>query len=194
MKHSKLFVGLIALGMTAGIASADAADQYNLDAGHTYVGFEVAHFGYSKMIGNFNDFSGGFTFDGSSTDGASVDITVQTASVNTRHEARDNHLRSPDFFNAQEFPEMSFKSTSFESTGERTAKMTGDLTLLGVTNAVTLDVTFNEASPFAFDPNVFIAGFSARGTLDRTEWGMQYGVGGIGSEITLVIEAEGHKQ
>lgn len=192
--RSKFLAAATAVAMTTGVGSAFAADLYKIDQGHTYVGFEVSHFGYSDMVGFFGESDGEFMFDGSSVEGASVTLTVNTASVNTRHQARDDHLRSPDFFNAQEFPEMTFKSTAIESTGERTAKVTGDLTLLGVTQPVTLDVTFNNAMPFPMDPSVYIAGFSARGTLDRTQFGMKYAEGAIGSEVELVIEVEGIKQ
>ncbi len=176
------------------LGAAQAADSYKIDPMHTNVLFVVDHLGFSNMIGQFQDFEGSFTFDGKSVEGAAVKIVIKTASVDTDHEARDKHLKSPDFFNAQEFPKMTFVSTGFESTGEKTAKMTGDLTLLGVTKPVTLDVTFNKADKFPMDPNVFIAGFSAKGTINRIDYGMKYAAGAIGDNVTLWIEAEGHKQ
>ncbi len=176
------------------LGSADAADTYKLDPAHTNILFVVDHLGFSNMIGQFQSFEGTFDFDGKSVEGASVKLAIKTDSVDTDHEARDKHLKSPDFFNAQEFPEMTFASTGFEPTGEKTAKMTGDLTLLGVTKPVTLDVTFNKADKFPMDPNVFIAGFSAKGTLNRLDYGMKYAAGALGDTVTLWIEAEGHKQ
>jgi len=182
------------MASTALIGTASAADNYKIDATHTNIIFIVDHLGFSNMIGQFQSFEGNFSFDGKSVEGASVKLTIKTASVDTDHEARDKHLSSPDFFNVQEFPEMSFTSTKFEATGDKTAKMTGDLTMLGVTKPVTLDVTFNKADKFPMDPNVFIAGFSAKGTVNRQDFGMKYAAGAIGDNIGLWIEAEGHKQ
>ncbi len=176
------------------LGAAQAADRYKIDPMHTNILFVVDHLGFSNMIGQFQDFEGSFDFDGKSVEGAAVKIVVKTASVDTDHEARDKHLKSPDFFNAQEFPEMTFVSTGFESTGEKTAKMTGDLTLAGVTKPITLDVTFNKADKFPMDPNVFIAGFSAKGTLNRLDYGVKYAAGAISDNVMLWIEAEGHKQ
>lgn len=183
-----------ALAAVSALGTATAADNYKIDPVHTNILFIVDHLGFANMIGQFQSFEGEFTFDGKSVDGAAVKLTVKTDSIDTDHEARDKHLKSPDFFNVQEFPEMTFVSTKFESTGEKTAKMTGDLTLAGVTKPVTLDVTFNKADKFPMDPNVFIAGFSAKGTLNRLDYGVKYAAGAIGDNVTLWIEAEGHKQ
>lgn len=191
--RSLLAASALAASMTiAGAASA--ADNYKIDPAHTNILFIVDHLGFANMIGQFQSFEGSFSFDGKSVEGAAVKLTIKTASVDTDHEARDKHLSSPDFFNVQEFPEMTFTSTKIESTGEKTAKMTGDLTLLGVTKPVTLDVTFNKADKFPMDPNVFIAGFSAKGSVNRQDFGMKYAAGAIGDNIGLWIEAEGHKQ
>ena len=164
---------LAALAAIPLAGAAEAADTYKLDPEHTNIVFATDHLGFAKLIGQFQEFDGSFTFDGSSVEGATVEVVVKTASVDTDHEARDKHLASPDFFNAQEFPEMTFKSTGVESSGDKTAKLTGELTLLGVTKPITLDVTFNKADANPMDPNVFIAGFSASGTLKRSDFGMQ---------------------
>lgn len=104
--------------------------------------------------------------------------------------------RSPGFFNATEFPTMSFASSKVEKTGERSARMTGNMTLLGVTKPVTLDVTFNKKAehPLPQYNKILTAGFSMRGKLKRSEFGMKYALGGLGNEIELIIEAEGHKK
>ena len=196
MIRPHLFAGaaLAALAALPLVGAAEAADTYKLDPEHTNILFATDHLGFSKLIGQFQQFDGSFTFDGSSVAGVTVEVVVKTASIDTDHEARDKHLSSPDFFNVQEFPEMTFKSTGVESTGDKAAKLTGDLTLLGVTKPITLEVTFNKADASPMDPNVFIAGFSATGTLKRSDFGMQYGQGAIGDEVMLRIEVEGHKQ
>lgn len=174
--------------------AAQAADTYKLDPVHSNIVFSTDHLGFSKMIGQFQEFDGSLTFDGSSVEGVAVEVVIKTASIDTDHEARDKHLTSPDFFNTQEFPEMTFKSTAVEATGDKTAKLTGDLTLLGVTKPVTLDVTLNKVDANPMDPSVFIAGFSATGTVKRSDFGMQYGQGAIGDDVALWIEIEAIKQ
>ena len=131
-------------------------------------------------------------FDENDFSKSKVNITIKTASVDTNHKKRDNHLRSPDFFNAKEFSDMTFKSTGVEQTGDKSGKLMGDLTLLGVTKPVTLDVSFNRLAPNS--KNIVIAGFSATGEIKRTDFGMTYGLKGIGDKITILIEAEAHKQ
>ena len=174
-------------------APALATDTFDLDASHTSIVFFVNHFGYADTIGRFNDFSGSFEFDQENLQNSKIELVINAGSVDTNHAERDNHLRSPDFLNVDEFPEITFNSTAIEQTGDNTARVTGDMTLLGTTNAVTLDVTLNKLEPNPFS-NIMTAGFSARGQLDRTEFGMTFGEGGIGSVLDLYIEAEGTKQ
>ncbi len=173
-------------------STALAADMFKIDPAHTSATFHVLHQGYSYVAGRFNDIVGDVVFDESDFLKSQVNITIKTVSVDTNHKKRDDHLRSPDFFNAKEFPEMTFKSTGVEQTGDKMGKLMGDLTLLGVTKPVTLDVRFNRIAPNS--KNIVIAGFSAKGTIKRTEFGMTYGPKGIGDEIDIRIEAEAHKQ
>lgn len=181
-------------------AAAGAADTYKIDPDHVHAGFKIMHLGYSHLHGRFNKVAGSFAFDGKSADGAVVKVTIDTASLDTNHEKRDAHLKSPDFFNVLEFPEMTFTSTAVEPTGDRTAKVTGDLTLLGVTRPVTLAVTFNKASVHPFDGKKpadqqrFLAGFTATGTLKRSEFGMKYGIPAIADEVALEIDVEGIRE
>src|SRR3546814_10546119 len=156
--------------------SSDVCSSDLIDPEHTTAVFMVNHLGYSNMIGRFNEVSGSFTFDENAPEAASVTLKVATDSVDTNHQRRDDHLRSPDFFNVQEFPEMTFESTKVETTGDRTGRVTGDLTLLGVTRPVTLDVTFNKVAPHPLPPydEVLTAGFSVRGSIRRSEFGMKY--------------------
>ncbi len=123
-------------------------------------------------------------------------LTIQTASVDTAVGDRDDHLRSPDFFNAEEFPTIEFVSTGVTKTGDKTGTLAGNLTMLGVTKPVTLDVTFNKVGPH---PNpqmagVEVAGFSASTTVKRSEFGMNTFVPAVGDDIELWIEVEGHNK
>lgn len=177
-----------------GAVFAQTADSgtYTIDESHVHAAFKVSHVGYSETIGGFDKISGSFTINAEDLSASSVNVTIDTASVDSGWDARDEHLRGDDFFDVSEYPQMTFTSTAVEVTGDNTAKVTGDLTLLGKTNPVTLDVTFNQAGKHPFSGK-YTAGFSATGSLDRTVWGMDYGVPAVGKDIALTIEAEGAK-
>ena len=186
----------LGLGVVPAAQPAQAAETFAIDLAHSNIVFLIDHLGYSRMIGQFQDFEGSFVFDEADVTKSTLSVTVQTASVDTDHEARDNHLRSPDFFNAAEFPEMTFKSTAIERTGDNTGKITGDLTLLGTTKPVTLEVTFRKKAPHPVPQynGVLVAGFSARTSIQRSEWGMKTFVPSLGDEIEIWIEIEGHQK
>ncbi|WP_207061377.1 YceI family protein [Motiliproteus sp. SC1-56] len=201
MKLKKLVsaASVAAVCASAMVSPAQAeVEHYVLDPAHTETLFFISHLGFSNMPGRFAELEGEFHYDKDNIPASKVTVTVKTGSVDTFHEKRDKHLASPDFFNAAEFPEMTFTSTSIEMTGDKTAKMTGDLTLLGVTKPLTLDVTFNREGLHTFNKKDHVAGFSATGSFKRTDFGMGFGMpgkpGGIGDEVELRIEAEGIRQ
>lgn len=187
-----LSIAALAALTIAGPAQAAPA-SYVLDPQHMSVVFVVGHMGYSNLIGRFNQVSGELKFDKVEVSGSSVKVVIDTASVDTNHAKRDEHLRSPDFFNAKEFPQMTFASKSVVKTGEATGKLAGELTMLGVTRPVVLEVTFNKdaASPITKKDTV---GFSARGRIKRSEFGMKYGVPNLGDDVELLLEAEAIRQ
>lgn len=190
-----LFAAVLFATAAAGALTPAAAApvDYKVDPAHTSVAFIINHVGFSNLIGRFNTVAGDLTFDKDAVEKSTLAVTIDTASVDTNHAKRDEHLKSPDFFNAKEFPKLTFKSTRIEKTGAATGKLYGDMTLLGVTKPVVLDVTFNKdgVSPAS---KLETAGFSARGTLKRSDFGMKYGVPAIGDEVTLLIEAEAVKK
>jgi polyisoprenoid-binding protein YceI len=189
---SLILTVLIALGFTA---PASAADIYKIDTEgrHYYAGFQISHLGYSIMHGRFDEISGTIEYDSANPTASTVSVTLDVTSINTNHPKRDAHLQSPDFFNAAEFSEITFVSTKLEQTGENTGKVTGDLTMLGVTKSVTLETTLLKigAHPFNQAP---IAAWSARGTIKRSDFGINYGLPAIGDEVTLLIDIEALKQ
>lgn len=198
MRSIRLFALSTAAAFTfaalAPAGDAQAAPQdFVIDGSHSHIVFLVNHLGYSNNVGRFRDFSGEFTLDEDAPEDSSVSVTIQSDSVFTDHEARDEHLRSPDFLNAEEFPTITFESTSVEMTGDKTAEVTGDFTMLGQTHPVTLDVTFNRVAPHPLPQydGVLTAGLSARGTLQRSQWGMDTFVPAVGDELELIIEIEG---
>ncbi len=175
-----------------------AADSYTIDPTHTYVHFEVDHLGMSRMRGRFDQVMGKFTLDQAAKSG-SVDITIRTASVTTgdndkgnRPRSRDEHLRSPDFFNTAEFPTMTFKSTKVTFKGDAPGTIEGNFTLLGVTKPVTLTVENWKCGENPMSKKA-MCGANATATIKRSDFGMKYAVPAVGDEQKLWIEMEGYK-
>jgi polyisoprenoid-binding protein YceI len=180
--------------LLAAASSRGAAEptHYELDAEHTTIAFLVEHIGYAKTLGQFRGASGGFTFDAESGDLTAVRIVVETATVDTHHEARDRHLTSADFLDSGRHPTMTFTASGAEPSGERTFIVAGELTLLGRTQPLTLDATLNKMAPYPIGDRAEVIGVSARGSLKRSEFGMTYGVadGLVGDEVEIIIEIE----
>jgi len=189
----KKLLSAAVLAATLASAPAFAAPvAYKVDPSHLSVAFIVNHLGFANLIGRFNTAAGELSFDKDAVEKSSLSVSIDAASVDTNHAKRDEHLRSPDFFNAKEFPKMTFKSTKIEKTGANTGTLHGDFTMLGVTKPVTLAVTFNKDGVSAAS-KLETAGFSARGTIKRSDFGMKYGVPNISDDIQLLIEAEAVK-
>jgi polyisoprenoid-binding protein YceI len=167
---------------------------WSLDMSHSEITFAVKHMMISTVRGKFNTFSGTIDFNEQDPALSTVDVSVDLASVDTRDEKRDGHLKSPDFFDVANHPTMSFKSTSVQKISDNQAKVTGDLTIRGVTQPLTLDVTYNgqAKSPWGMTS----AGFSATGKLNRKAFGLEWNValetGGVlvGEDVSIAIEAE----
>ncbi len=172
---------------------------YTLDTYHTYVHFEVDHIaGISRMRGRFDKVTGKFTLDMAGKTG-SLDVIIQTASISTgdnerasRPRARDEHLRSPDFFNVAEFPTMTFKSTKIIFKGDVPGTIEGTVTMLGVTKPVTFNVEHWRCAPHPASKKD-MCGANATGTIKRSDFGMKYGIPSVGDEQKLWIEMEGYK-
>jgi polyisoprenoid-binding protein YceI len=169
-------------------APAFAADTYTLEPTHTSVTFQYTHFGFSHPTGKFMNAVGEVTLDDATPANSSVEVSFAIAGVNTGVPALDEHLKSADFFDAAQFPTATFKSTRVEPTGATTARVTGDLTIHGVTKPVTLDVTLNQKGPNMMKK--ITAGFTARGTINRSDFGIGKYVPAVSDQIDLYIEAE----
>ena len=173
------------------------AGTYALDKGHTTIEFVGRHLMITKVRGRFTDFDGNIVI-GESPDRSSVDVTIDTASVDTSDEKRDGHLRSPDFLDVEKYPTMRFRSTKVEMAGDGTAKVTGDLTVKDVTRPVTLDVEFDGAGADPWGGQRL--GFSAQTEIDREDWGLTWNValetGGVlvGKRIRLEFNVQAVKQ
>lgn len=189
----KLFLAALSVAFLSGFCGQAQAEQYTFDKAHTQIIFAVNHLGFSNSHGKFLEFDGGFSFDEAAPENASVNVAIKTASIDMDHEKWNAHLSNEDFFNVEKFPEMTFKSTAVEVTGDNTADVTGDLTLLGVTKPVTLSVTHNKSGKHAFSGK-YVSGFSATGTLKRSDFGMNYGLPAVGDEVALIIQVEGERE
>ena len=177
-----------AAASTAAITGVPSG-TYNIEPTHAYITFTYDHQGYSKPYLRFDAFTADLELDVEDPAASSVSVVIDAASINSNVTAFDEHLNSPDFFDTAQFPEITFVSTDLEVTGENTGVMTGDLTAKGITKPVTLDVTFNKAG-FYDRANRYKIGFSARGTLMRSDWNLGLYVPYVGDKVDLVIETE----
>lgn len=179
-------------------AQAAHAALYDVDSAHTEVGYSIKHMMISTSKGRFNQFSGGFEFDEAKKELKNVKVEIQTASIDTNNADRDKHLKSPDFFNVEKNPTIVFTGEKAEFKGNKPVKVTGQLTMNGVTKPVTLDVDFRGS---VVDPyGKTRVGFSLDGKLNRKDWGLAWNKtldkGGLalGEEVTIHIEGEGIKK
>ncbi len=186
-------LGLLVL--TTG-ARAEFRD-YRLDPEHTAIGFMVHHIGYADTLGLFTEVAGRFAYDEDAPAVTDVYVEVDAASIFSNSEARDEHARGADFLDVADHPTIVFEGREATPTGENTGTITGDLTLRGVTRAVTFDLTLNKSGRYPFDPTgggepPYVVGVSARATIARSDFGMTYAVepGWVGDEVELIIEFE----
>jgi polyisoprenoid-binding protein YceI len=169
--------------------TANAADVYNIDPTHANIDWRANHFGFSNPSGKFTKTTGTITIDEKNPEKSSVDVTIETDGIVTGIEKFDAHLKNADFFNVEKFPKATFKSTKVVKTGDETVNVTGDLTILGKTNPVTLEAKLNKKGENPFSKKQTV-GFSATAVIKRSEWGMNYAVPGVSDEVQLVIEVE----
>ncbi|NBX66650.1 MAG: polyisoprenoid-binding protein [Proteobacteria bacterium] len=165
------------------------AMKYTFDPLHTQIHFTANHLGFSNSTGKFLKFDGSFMFDEARPADGFVAVTIDVNSLNMDDATWEEHLKAPDMFNAAQYSTMGYKSTRVEMTGEKTARLIGDLTLLGQTKPVTLDVTLNKCGEHPMN-NKPTCGFSATGKLKRSDWGMTKGIPMVSDEIQLRIEVE----
>jgi polyisoprenoid-binding protein YceI len=171
----------------AGAAHAEPV-TYALDPAHTQVAFSVDRFGFNRVLGRFENVTGTLILDEANPANSSVTATIETGSVDSGNDTRDEHLRGERWFNAMQFPTIEFRSTSVRLVSETRAEVIGDLTMWGQTHPVTLDVTLNKIDDSPSNHRR-TAGFSATGTLSRAGWGSATAPSLIGDAISIEIEA-----
>lgn len=153
-------------------AIQDLTGDYEIDVAHSRLGFVARHAMVTSVRGQFADFAGRLHLDAEDPTRSTAQVTIQVASINTGQEQRDAHLRSPDFFDVEKYPEMTFTSTRAEQVGEDAFRLTGDLTIRDVTRPVTLDVTYNGSAKDPFGN--LRAGFEGRATVNRKDWNLTW--------------------
>jgi polyisoprenoid-binding protein YceI len=183
------FLLVVACSVLWGLPSALQADTWQLDPNHSAAQFAVRHMGISTVRGAFTKLNGTVQYDPASMTSSSMDVTIDTKSVDTRVDMRDNDLRSDHFLDVAKYPTISFKSTKVEQAGAGKLKITGDLTLHGVTKPVTLDVE-GPSAPMKDPRGNMHMGASATTTINRTDFGMNNMVGMVGSDIAITIDVE----
>jgi len=191
MKRFKSLFFITLFGISSLLAQKPG---WSLDKSHSSVGFSVKHMVISDVSGNFKDFDISFKSTKSDFTDASVDATIKVASINTDSEKRDGHLKTDDFFNAEKFPAITFKSTSFEKVGENKYKIAGDLTIRDVTKKVTFDATYNGSIKSPWGAEIYA--WKATLPVNRFDFGLKWNkaieAGGliVGETVNITLNLE----
>ncbi len=184
-------LGFFGPSSPAPLATSARADSFTVDPVHSNVLFKVMHNRAAYFYGRFGTVSGTFVLDSEDASKCSLAVEVAAESVDTRSERLDQHLRSPDFFDAKQFPVIRFESTEVEAESPGLYLVTGDLTLHGVTKSITIEV---EHIGTAEGRGGLVAGFHSTFVVDRTDYGVSYGAGGpLGSDVELIVSIEAGK-
>lgn len=179
----------LALGLAHPAQAAPAT--WTIDPEHTVVAFTIMHAGYAKVLGRFSDIEGSFVYDPETQELGEVTARIGAASVNTDHEKRDEHVRSPDFLDAGGHPMITFTATDSTPTSETTGTVTGDLTIRGVTQPVTLDVTLNKRAVYPCCHGKETLGISATAKILRSDFGSTYALPEfVGDAVGIILEFE----
>ncbi|MBF0178998.1 MAG: YceI family protein [Magnetococcales bacterium] len=179
------------LWLGSGVAAHAAMENYKLDPTHSFVTFTIPHLGYSLLQGRFNTLSGGFALDPGQAEGGSIQVTVDTASVDSNHAERDKHLRGKDFLDVEQFPKAEFKSKRItEKEGKATVE--GEFTLHGVTKPITFEAKMIGTGP---DPwGGFRRGYAGSLRIKRADFGITRNLGPAAEEMELGLYIEGIRQ
>lgn len=196
---SKRLSFVIPFGTALVLAPAAVGAQparYEIDSEHVVVAFLVEHIGFARVLGSFTEVEGSYRFDEAEGVVSDIDVSVRTDSVGSFHEDRDEHLRSDDFLDVDRYPSMTFSAASARRVSEREYEIEGELTLLGVTLPLTLQATWNKSGDYPIGRNAYAMGVSARGLLQRGDYGMDYAIdnGWVGNDVEIIIEFEAQRE
>jgi polyisoprenoid-binding protein YceI len=178
--------------MTTFTAPATLTGTYAIDPSHSRIGFVARHAMVTKVRGSFNEFDGSGFFDAEHPESSQLQLTIQAASIDTRNADRDAHLKSNDFFDMETYPEITFASTAVEQVDDANYRVTGDLTIKGVTKPVSVDFEYTGAAVDPFQNERI--GFEGKTVVNRKDWGVNWNAaldaGGVlvGEKVTLEFE------
>ncbi len=172
-----------------------APEVYDVDPRHSSIAFKTHHLGFYDVVGQFLKASGSFTYDEATQELSKLEVSIDAASVFTNDEKRDQHLRGKDFLAVENHPAITFVMTGAEARDATSGRVSGELTLLGVSKPVVLEVTLNKAGdyPFAVGGKIpYVLGITATTTIKRSDFGMTYAVenGWVGDEVEILISFE----
>jgi polyisoprenoid-binding protein YceI len=190
MKKRLRVPSVLALTLAAALPALAATETYVFDKAHSLIGFRIRHV-VTKVEGRFKDFTGTIWLDRANPANSKVELTIQTASIDTGVEDRDKDLRSPNFFDVEKYPTITFKSTRVEAKGNDSYDVTGDFTLHGVTKTIRVPV---KHTGFGKLGEVEKAGFEVALPLSRKEYGVERGVPLVGEDVEINIQVEANKQ
>ena len=200
MRSLALSAALVALTLPAtaqvSLSGADK-DTYSLEKNHAFLTWSVVHMGISDYTVNFTDFDATLDFDPDNPTASTIEVTINPLAIETNYpdperkvEWEDKLTKGGSYFNGEEFPEIKFVSTGATATGEFTGQLTGDLTFLGVTSPVTLDVTYNGVTNAPWFGQRDLLGFNASTTLDRTVWGLTTNKSSVSNDVVIEFSGE----
>lgn len=191
--HTRFSLLILVAGLLSTLwAYPVAAQTYQIDPVHTSLVFRVKHMNTAYVYGRFNHVTGSIVLDERNPARSSVTIEVDANSVFTANEQRDNHLRSPDFFNTRQFPTITFKSTEVRRVNANTVQVKGDLTMRGVTRPITANVTLTGKGKNPQGREII--GFETTFTIRRSEFGIRYGLPALGDEVRVILSVEAGRQ
>ncbi|MEL7231808.1 MAG: YceI family protein [Pseudomonadota bacterium] len=200
MRTLALSAALLAFAIPASaqvsLSGADK-DTYSLEKNHAFLTWSVVHMGISDYTVNFTDFDATLDFDPDNPTASAISVTINPLAIETNYpdpekkiEWEDKITKGGSYFNGEKFPDITFVSTGAEQVGEFSGKLTGDLTFLGVTKPVTLDVTYNGVTNTPWFGQRDLIGFNASTTIDRTEWGLKTNKGSVSSDVVIEFSGE----
>jgi polyisoprenoid-binding protein YceI len=178
----KLFLSLVILTYAA---LSQAQTTWKCDPSHSSISFSVGYLGISNVTGDFGKYSGTLTSSNSDFNDAKFDFTVDVSSINTGIEARDNHLKSPDFFDVATHPQMTFSTTSFKKIKNNSYKLEGNMTIKGISKKMTFDVTYGGSATDHYSNER--SGFTILGKINRSDFQINGGKGIVGDEVSYAL-------
>ena len=202
IRQSLIVTSLVVMSLTAWAddhVSGQADDQSTIEhyvidtsGAHAFIQFKIKHLGFSWLHGRFNDFEGSFTYDPADPSNSSVQVTIDTASIDSNHERRDAHLRNDDFLSVENYPQATFTSTGFEHIEGDRYNLTGDFTFMGVTRELSFEV---EQIGAGQDPwGNYRRGFHGSTRFALADFGIDYNLGPASREVEIILDIEGIRQ